>query len=248
MGRLLEAERAGRGVRAFLILALTGCMLAVALLAASTASTSVFTKAGGQRTGAAPPSATPTPPPSPTSGVLNVPKASTSNGLAIFGVLGIIVTVLLAILVMVILVVAVRMALAALRRRDVSGAGGPQTGSVTYGSARTDAVAQALADLQRAVAEGSPRAGIIAAWVRLERLAVDSGVMLRPSETPAELTIRMLDGLDVPGRYVLRLADLYREARFSAHSMTEDHRAEAAECLRFICGVTLDPPAGQLTQ
>lgn len=147
-----------------------------------------------------------------------------------------------------ILVVVARMVLGALRRHDASETRASQPESMPGGSARTDAVAQALADLQRAVVEGSPRAGIIAAWVRLERLADDSGVPLRPSETPAELTIRMLDGLDVPGRYVLRLADLYREARFSDHPMTEADRAEAAECVRVICGVPLNPSAGQLTR
>lgn len=248
MGRLLGGEHAGRAGRAFLILALTGCMLTVALLAASTSSTSVFTDAGGQGTGAPQPSMTSTPPPSPSSGLLNVRTDATGSGLAVFGIVGVVIMVLLATLVITILVLVVRMALAALRRRDPSNAHVSQRDdAVADGWTRTDAVTQALADLQRAVVEGSPRAGIIAAWVRLERLAGDSGVPPRPSETPAELTIRMLDGLNVPGRYVLRLADLYREARFSAHPMTEDDRAEAADCLRAVCGVPLNPPADQLT-
>ncbi|MEO8751039.1 MAG: DUF4129 domain-containing protein, partial [Allobranchiibius sp.] len=80
-----------------------------------------------------------------------------------------------------------------------------------------------------------------------EQLAADSGVPLRLSETPAELTIRVLDGLDVPGRYVLRLADLYREARFSDHRMTEADRSEASRCISAICNVAPSPSAEQLT-
>lgn len=249
LGNIARVDHTRRRSQPVLVVALTGCMLTVALLAASASRTSVFTEADGRGASNVRPSApATTPPPPPPTGLLPDQKHGASTGLAALGVLGVVVVVLLAILVIVLLVMATRIALAALRRRDSSALRALQPDSMPDGSIRTDAVAQALADLQRAVVEGSPRAGIIAAWVWLERLAGDSGVLLRPSETPAELTIRMLDGLDVPGRYVLRLADLYREARFSAHPMAEADRTEAAHCLQVICGVPLNPATEQLTQ
>ncbi len=53
----------------------------------------------------------------------------------------------------------------------------------------------------------------------------------RPSETSAELTVRVLHHLDVDPRPVARLAALYREARFSEHELGEDARADARTAL-----------------
>jgi hypothetical protein len=99
-----------------------------------------------------------------------------------------------------------------------------------------DALATALeedADAQLdAVAEGGPRDGIVACWLRLEEIAAAAGHAARPSETSAELVTRLLVDLDLDPRPIGRLAALYREARFSEHRLGEDSRAEARSALR----------------
>ncbi len=235
-----------RRTRAVVGVVLTGCVFLVVLLAASSSGTPVFVAGRGSATPT--PSATPTSIPAPVpTGLLRVRASGTASGFAALGILGIAFAAIFLILAIGILAVAGRSAFSTFRSRNAVRTANALRDVVDGGSTRADAVGRALADLQRAVVEGSPRAGIVAAWVRLEQLAADSGVPLRLSETPAELTIRVLDGLDVPGRYVLRLADLYREARFSDHRMTEADRSEASRCISAICNVAPSPSAEQLT-
>ena len=82
-----------------------------------------------------------------------------------------------------------------------------------------------------AVAEGSPRNGIVACWVRLEETVTEAGVRPLASETSSELATRVLHALDVDPRAVGTLAGLYREARFSEHELGEDARDRARETL-----------------
>jgi hypothetical protein len=86
-------------------------------------------------------------------------------------------------------------------------------------------------DQLAAVAEGTPRNGIVACWVRLEETVAEAGVRPLPSETSSELATRVLHALDVDPRAVGTLARLYREARFSEHELGEDVRAQARETL-----------------
>lgn len=74
---------------------------------------------------------------------------------------------------------------------------------------------------------GVPTDAIVACWAELERAAGRLGIERRPSETSAETTIRLLTELDLDSDEVAALARLYREARFSAHPMTEAHREHA---------------------
>ncbi|WP_052593858.1 DUF4129 domain-containing protein [Luteipulveratus mongoliensis] len=90
-----------------------------------------------------------------------------------------------------------------------------------------DAVTADAAAQRAVLAEGPPANAIIACWVRLEGAVAEAGVVRRPSETSAELTIRVLDELEVDHRALRNLAELYREARFSRHTVTENHRTEA---------------------
>ncbi|KAA1418607.1 DUF4129 domain-containing protein [Nocardioides humilatus] len=97
-------------------------------------------------------------------------------------------------------------------------------------------LSEALDESARMLGEGSPRNAIVAAWVRLEQAVEGEHFAHRPEETPTELVARVvasyrLDGAAEEGA-IRRLAALYREARFSTHPVTEDHRAEAADCLR----------------
>ena len=84
------------------------------------------------------------------------------------------------------------------------------------------------------VVEGSPRNAIVACWLRLEAAAAAAGVEPRPSDTAEEATTRILAERSVDPLAALRLAELYREARFSSHVMDEDARGAAIACLEAI--------------
>ncbi|MDZ5622980.1 DUF4129 domain-containing protein [Nocardioides sp. HM23] len=91
---------------------------------------------------------------------------------------------------------------------------------------------EALDEGARTIGQGSPRNAIVAAWVRLERAVESDRFPHRPEETPSELVERALAAYRLDHDAIRRLAALYREARFSAHPITEEHRVEAADCLR----------------
>ena len=95
-----------------------------------------------------------------------------------------------------------------------------------------DALVDEVARGLRSVPKGSPRNAIVAMWIRLEEATVAAGFERRIWETPAEFVRRALSTYPVDEQDIGRLADLYREARFSAHRLTEDHRDEATRCLR----------------
>src|SRR5688572_19397680 len=78
---------------------------------------------------------------------------------------------------------------------------------------------------------GDPRNAIVAAWHRFEVQGERAGVARRASETSSEYTLRILDLADADGGAVRRLAELYREARFSDHPITEEHRSQALDAL-----------------
>ncbi len=81
---------------------------------------------------------------------------------------------------------------------------------------------------------GSPDNAIIRCWVGLQTAAATAGIEPRPSETAAELTLRLLDDLPVDREAVGRLAALYREARFSSHPLSETDRDAARDALATI--------------
>lgn len=82
--------------------------------------------------------------------------------------------------------------------------------------------------------EGDPRNAIVACWVDLEDAAAAAGLPRRPHETAAEYTVRVLHTWDVAPDAMGALAELYREARYSRHPLTEEHRAAAVERLNAI--------------
>lgn len=86
-----------------------------------------------------------------------------------------------------------------------------------------EAVLAGLVELQ----VGRPDEAIVRCWIRLERAVSDAGVPLRQYETSSELVIRVFDKLDVPREPLVDLESLYREARYSTHSMSELARARA---------------------
>jgi hypothetical protein len=88
-------------------------------------------------------------------------------------------------------------------------------------------VGPAAARRRAALVEGEPRNAIVAAWVDLEESAAASGLGRRPAETPREYVSRVLKTWDVDIAALSDLADLYEEARFSAHPLGPEQHARA---------------------
>lgn len=76
-----------------------------------------------------------------------------------------------------------------------------------------------------------PREAVIACYVRMEAALAGAGSPRVATETPLELLARVLDSFDVPEPDVRRLTDLFTEARFSHHPVTEEMRAAARRSL-----------------
>ncbi len=85
---------------------------------------------------------------------------------------------------------------------------------------------------QRAALErGEARNAIVACWSRLEHLVITVGFEPDPADTPAEFTARVLSQYSVDPSAIDELSALYREARFSTHTMGEPERAAALAAL-----------------
>lgn len=93
-----------------------------------------------------------------------------------------------------------------------------------------EAVDEGLATIER----GPVSDAIIACWVRVEDAAESAGIALRASETSTEFVDRVLSSYGVRAPTLRRMSALYREARFSAHTMSEQSRNDARACLREI--------------
>jgi hypothetical protein len=76
-----------------------------------------------------------------------------------------------------------------------------------------------------------PREAVIACYVRMERAFAGAGAARLPNESPLELLARVLDELAVPEADVRRLTDLFTEARFSRHPVTDAMRVSARRSL-----------------
>jgi hypothetical protein len=102
-------------------------------------------------------------------------------------------------------------------------------------AAAPEAVArEMLADAEaqrRLLTEGPPRNAVVACWHRFEEHGAAAGIARQPWETSAEYTMRLLDLVDAHGPAVTRLGELYREARFSEHEVTETDRRAALAAL-----------------
>ena len=139
---------------------------------------------------------------------------------------GLVMLVVLVLLALVLLVVLVR---AALRMRS---------------QMRRPAPAAALAALdEQTLAEATDRAlieveqpdareAVVRTWLLLGAAAADAGLPADPSETATEYAQRIAAAFAVPAPELHRLAQLYRDARFSSHRVEEIQRAEARELLQ----------------
>jgi hypothetical protein len=82
--------------------------------------------------------------------------------------------------------------------------------------------------------EGPVEDAVIRCWLVMRDAAIATGVVPRPSDTPEEFVRRVLASSQVHAAPLRDLADLYREARFSAHPMTEAHRTAARSALESV--------------
>ena len=81
------------------------------------------------------------------------------------------------------------------------------------------------------VEDGEPRNAIVECWHRFEVQALRAGADRREWQTTGEFVLAALEHVGADSGAVGRLADLYREARFSDHPRTEDRRRRALEAL-----------------
>lgn len=80
-----------------------------------------------------------------------------------------------------------------------------------------------------------PRAAIIACYAVMERhLGADPDIAPRAFDTPTEVLARAVEHHALPADNAARLVELFTEARFSPHLMTERHRADAVAALRLV--------------
>jgi hypothetical protein len=82
-----------------------------------------------------------------------------------------------------------------------------------------------------ALAGGAPRNAIVACWMQLERDAADAGVPRQPFDTSTEYVERVIGASSVDPAPIGELAALFREARFSRHALSDDHRVRAVSAL-----------------
>ena len=76
-----------------------------------------------------------------------------------------------------------------------------------------------------------PRNAIVQCWLRLEGDVAAAGLLRNSADTSAEFTERVLGRYSVDSEAIQELAALYREARFSQHSLDESARQLALDAL-----------------
>jgi hypothetical protein len=127
------------------------------------------------------------------------------------------------------------------RRRAPKEAGAPEVDDEVEAVQLAAAVEEGLRELD----QGGPGQGVVASWVLLERAAGDAGTHRAAPDTPSELAGRLIDRHAVSSAPLLRLADLYREARFSRHELPESARTEARAALERLRGELEASPVGR---
>ncbi|MGB7504513.1 MAG: DUF4129 domain-containing protein, partial [Mycobacterium sp.] len=80
-----------------------------------------------------------------------------------------------------------------------------------------------------------PREAIIACYAAMEReLAKSPGTTPQDSDTPSEVLARAVQRHALRADSAAELVDLFEEARFSPHVMSEEHREDAVRALRMV--------------
>ncbi len=91
-----------------------------------------------------------------------------------------------------------------------------------------EAVAAGLAEIDLGT---DPRSAIIACWVHFEHAAEQVGIPRESSDTPADLTRRLLERHELDGGSLSRLSQAYLLARYSPHEVGEADRDRARSAL-----------------
>lgn len=134
--------------------------------------------------------------------------------------------VALALIVLALLVVAAR----AVRRWWSTRAVPP--GEVAEGDVVPEVMLRAAREGEELLASGTPANAVVAAWVALESAARSLGVRDDATRTSAELVTAVLRSYAVDRAPLDTLAALYREARFSTHTVGEEMRDRARLALQ----------------
>jgi hypothetical protein len=135
---------------------------------------------------------------------------------------------LLAVVVLAVLVVVTR---ALLERWFARGGPRPET---AFSEVLPETLLERARESEALLARGTPTNAVIAAWLALEEAVRSTGVGADDARTAAELVTAVLRAYAVRREPLDRLAELYREARFSRHPIEESMRTEAAKALRLV--------------
>lgn len=135
--------------------------------------------------------------------------------------------------VLTVLAVAVGLCVLVLLLRELRGRRLPEP-PVLERPSFAEAVLAGAPDQLASLREDIPSNAIIACWQELESAIAAAGHPALPWETPAEVTRTVLRRFEIDQDAIEGLAELYREARFSGHPLTEADRARAIECLTAI--------------
>ncbi len=139
---------------------------------------------------------------------------------------------------MLILMVLVVVGTAVASRRQRAGAGqyrldddgGPVAATPTAGESLVRAAEVGLAEIGDRTRD--PREAIIACYAAMEReLTRVPGAVPQDCDTPSEVLARAVDNRALRADSATELVELFEEARFSPHVMTEEHRDAAVRVL-----------------
>jgi hypothetical protein len=92
--------------------------------------------------------------------------------------------------------------------------------------AALDAGIEELSDADR-----DPRRAVIACWVRLEQAAAAAGTPRHPGDSPTDLVGRLLSEQRVDAQVLAALLDVYRQARYTTHTVDDQMRQQARQAL-----------------
>ncbi|AEV72280.1 hypothetical protein MycrhN_1665 [Mycolicibacterium rhodesiae NBB3] len=152
---------------------------------------------------------------------------------------------------MLILMVVVVVGTAIASRRQRSGptqyvadddGGGPAPATSTAGESLVRAAEVGLAEIGDRTRE--PREAIIACYAAMEReLTRVPGAVPQDCDTPSEVLARAVDNRALRADSATELVELFEEARFSPHVMTEAHRDAAVQVLERVLAELPDSAA-----
>ena len=150
----------------------------------------------------------------------------------LFTVVTIVATLLATIVMLAVLLTVLRWLMTRTwRRRDEPEPAEVEFDPLEAPSLLAEALASGAQTQRAALQSGNPRNAIVECWHRFEELAGSTGVRRLAWETSSEFTIRLLDRVSADDRAVSELADLYRDARYSRHEVSEESRDRATAAL-----------------